>query len=114
MNDYRSCLWYALDKWNSEGGYVILRKSIHWCIPHVLHMDNTGRITHYVPHKKLSAPIKAVLGFDGKLLEGDTDPGAPMPRLCMLAGTLILLVWGGIWVIKKLFQKQVDSSGRPV
>jgi len=54
------CLYYALDKWNETGGYIVFRKSTHWCMPHVLHLnDKTNRLTHYVPPEDLKYQLHA-------------------------------------------------------
>ena len=96
------CLYYALDKLNEEGGYLVFRKSTHWCIPHVLHMDEKTRIiTHYVPPEDLKYPWQSMFGFDGYIKVDDNEPCAPMHHLCMLAGSCALMVFGAVWLFKR-------------
>lgn len=106
------CLSYALGKWKEEGGYLLLGSSVHWCIPHVLHMTNDGVISHYVPDKLLKAPWYSVFGFKGKVIEQDTTERGPMNMFCMLIGTLLLLVLGGLWVLKTLKDMAYDKISR--
>lgn len=101
------CLYYALDTWEETGGYLLFRKSVHWCIPHVLHLDNnTNKITHYVPPSNLKYPWYSMLGFEGYIKEGDTEKCIRMNPLCMFLGTLALLVFGCFWYINRLFTRK--------
>ena len=96
------CLYYALDKLNECGGYLVFRKSTHWCMPHVLHLDNrTGKLTHYVPPDDLKYPWYSMFGFEGYIKEGDPEECAPMPAICMLAGTFALGFFGAIWLLMR-------------
>lgn len=93
------CLYYALDKWNEQGGYIVFRKSTHWCMPHVLHLDNkTNKLTHYVPPEDLKYPWYSMFGFEGYIKTYDDEPCVPVKPLCMLAGALALLVFGAMWL----------------
>ena len=98
---YSQCLYYALDKWHEEGGYVLLARSAHWCIPHVLHMSNKGEITHFVPPANLKEPWHSLFGFEGIIRRDDAQYRAPMGKICMFIGTMILLVLGCNWVINR-------------
>jgi len=102
------CLWYALDRWNQEGGYLALRKSAHWCMPHVLHIDKVGRWTHFVPPHDLPTPILSLFGFDGNIQTADSIDAKPISSVCMFLGTMALVVLGGVWALKtwgkKLFR----------
>ena len=100
------CLYYALDKWNEEGGYLLFRRSTHWCMPHVLHMNpKTNVITHYVPPADLKYPWYSMFGFEGYVRTGDVEDCAPMPELCMFFGTAALVLFGAIWSFKRRLQK---------
>ena len=101
MEPYTSqCLFYALNKWHTEGGYLLLGRSAHWCIPHVLHMTNKGEVTHFAPNQKLKSPWYSLLGFKGVVFDMDSYERAPMNVLCMLIGTMALAAFGAIWAIK--------------
>lgn len=99
------CLWYALDKWYLEGGYILFRKSSHWCMPHVLHMTKDGLISHYVPPENLKYPWYSVLGFPGYIKYEDDIPADPVPPVCMFFGTLALMILGGVWLLRRLLRK---------
>lgn len=100
------CLDYALTKWNEEGGYLVLCKSSHWCMPHVLHMDNDKRfMTHYVPNSELNLPWHSMLGFDGSIITNDTLERKPINAICILMGSVVLLILGSIWAIKRKFKQ---------
>lgn len=75
-------------------------------------MTNDGVISHYVPDKLLKAPWYSVFGFKGKVIEQDTTERGPMNMFCMLIGTLLLLVLGGLWVLKTLKDMAYDKISR--
>lgn len=99
------CLDYALTKWKNEGGYILFGRSTHWCIPHVLHMTNKGNISHFSPEQDLKYAWYALIGYEGIVLNEDKHNREPMNILCMLVGSLFLLVLGGIWAIKNIFRR---------
>jgi hypothetical protein len=71
-------------------------------MPHVLHFDPTnGRLTHYVPPDKLKYPWKSMFGFEGFIHTVDEQYAPPMPALCMLAGSLALMIFGFIWLVTR-------------
>lgn len=114
------CLFYALDKLNETGGYLVFRKSTHWCIPHVLHMDGKTRvITHYVPPEKLKYPWYSMMGFEGYIKVDDTEECTPMPALCMFTGTVALAVFGAIWLMcratirrnRRRYERRANRTG---
>lgn len=93
------CLYYALDKWNETGGYIMFRRSTHWCMPHVLHLDHrTNALTHYVPPDDLKYPWYSMFGFEGFIENGDLEDCAPVKPLCMLFGMFALLLFGAVWL----------------
>lgn len=101
------CLFYALDKINNEGGYIVFRKSTHWCMPHVLHYNPIqNRLSHYVPPADLPSPWYSMFGFDGYVKVGDSEVCPPMSPTCMFFGTLALGIFGLIWLVnrKKIHQ----------
>jgi len=102
------CLYYALDKWQETGGYLLFRKSVHWCMPHVLHLDNvTNQITHYVPPDNLKYPWYSMFGFEGYIKQGDTEVCNRMNPICMFLGTLVLLVLGCKWYFSRLLTRKI-------
>lgn len=95
------CLFHALDRWAEEGGYLVLRRSVHWPVPHVLHVSERSGLTHYAPPDKLRRPWHSVFGFRGAVVFGDSDPAPPMSRTGVVLGALILLVLGSWWAIRR-------------
>lgn len=94
------CLWYALDRWHKDGGYLQLRRSGHWCVPHVQHVTHDGELSHYVPFGELRLPVMSLFGFAGEVRHDDDVVARPMTVLCMGIGTMILMVLGCVWAIK--------------
>lgn len=99
------CLWYALDKWKAEGGYLMFRRSTHWHIPHVLHLSKEDVLTHYVPPKDLKYPWMAAFGFNGNVIENDPSPAEPMHPLAMFTGSMLLFILGGLWAVRCYLNK---------
>ena len=102
MIKHTQCLWYALDRWHERGGYLMYRKSTHWCMPHVMHVDVVGGLYHFVPPADLNAAWLSVIGFDGQVLSSDKEHAVPIGKLCIFFGTLMMLVLGGVWAIKRV------------
>jgi len=98
---HSTCLWYALDRWHEDGGYLLLGKSQHWCIPHVLHLSRDQALTHFVPMSDLPQPWYSLLGFDGRVLVGDTSERGPMSQRGMFFGSLILMIFGAAWSVHR-------------
>lgn len=95
------CLAYALHKWRADGGYIVLRKSEHWCVPHVMHLSADRRVlTHYVPPGKLKQPWHALFGFEGVIRVEDTAPAPKMSRAGVLLGIVALLLLGALWAVE--------------
>ena len=100
-----NCLSYALDKWHEEGGYIVLRKSSHWGMPHVLHEAQDGTITHYVPPRALEKPVQALWGFAGEVRVGDGAVRGPMPLLGIVVGAWLLAIGAMGWAIGRLWRR---------
>lgn len=47
-----SCYLYAWRKYRKEGGYISWRMSIRAHVPHAVHRDMDGNISHFVPLKR--------------------------------------------------------------
>jgi hypothetical protein len=82
----------------------MLRRSVHWCIPHVLHMSADGVLTHFTPDADLVHPVASLFGFDGNVRTQDATPARPMSMLCMGAGTVLLVVLGMVWGVRTGFK----------
>lgn len=103
-----SCLWYALDKWASEGGRLGLVHSMHWCIPHVQHQARGESLpTQFVPLSDLRWPWLSLFGFEGQVVVGDAHESerGPMSSACMLLGTVLLFVSGALWAIHRAIKR---------
>lgn len=70
-----NCLFYALNKWYHEGGYLLVRKSFFGWWPHFLHMSLDGEITHFSPIGPKRKRILPPLLFKGRILTGDERGG---------------------------------------
>ena len=101
MKTHSQCLYFALDRWAEEGGYLMLGKSTHWLIPHVLHLSNEKRLTHFIPPADLDAPWHSLFGFYGSVIVDDQTRREPMTKTGILLGTVILLTLGGWWAVKR-------------
>jgi hypothetical protein len=98
------CLWYALDKWHAEGGYLMLGKSTHWAIPHVLHLSRSHMLTHFVPPADLKAPWHSMFGFNGNVIVGDPSDRCPMSKRGIFIGSLVLVLFGAAWSVHHSFK----------
>lgn len=112
MYYHSQCLEYALDKWTTEGGYLMFGKSSHWCLPHVLHLDSTKtQITHFVPDANLDMPWYSLFGFVGRIRLDDPVIRQPIHPLGILVGCIVLFVLGGVWMFKRTFIKKSSNGG---
>ena len=92
----RNCLSYALDRWHADGGYLAARRSAHWGMPHVLHIDCEGQITHYKPPSRLKKPAISLTGYHGEVVTGDQDPALPVPLTGIVLASWIA-AFGATW-----------------
>ena len=97
---HTQCLFYALDQWHAHGGYLMLRRSAHWCMPHVLHMSRAGELTHFTPAADLAWPVSALCGFEGDVRTQDAIAAQPMGVVCMGVGSVLLVVLGVVWTAR--------------
>lgn len=103
-----NCLYYALDRWHAEGGYLVLRRTAHptrlWHAPHILHVGSEG-LTHYAPGATLGHPVQALVGFDGVVWDRDlADAPAVSVRGVLLSGVLAFvgaLMWAARHVTRR-------------
>jgi len=72
-----NCLLYALRQWWRHGGYLIVRRSRHLWLPHVLWAPPGGldaaTVRHFVPDRPALDPwrIWRALWFRGRVRESD-------------------------------------------
>lgn len=95
-----NCLTFALDRWHRTGGYLVIRKSDHWAMPHVLHQDTDG-LHHFVPPCDLDKPAQALLGFEGVERTADASPAAPIPMRGIVAGGWVLALTVTWWALRR-------------
>lgn len=107
---YSSCLFYALDRWEHEGGGILFVRSSHWCMPHVQHRANDGSITHFVPPHDLAASWHSLFGYYGEVSDLDELKREPIKPLCMLFGSVALVLLGGWWALRRA----VKNAVRPI
>jgi hypothetical protein len=109
-----NCLGDALDRWHTRHGYIVFRCSEHawseaqprWVLPHAMHIDTAGRLTSYVPHGDLPHPLHALFpGFEGKVLDHDPAPAAPMPLRGILIGSWLLALGATCWAVSVLWRR---------
>lgn len=97
----KTCLIHALNKWREEGGFLLIRKSVHWGIPHVMHLDaEWEKLSNYAPPEKLPAPWHSVFGFEGIELNHDSDPAEKMSVGGIVTGAMLLLISAVIWALR--------------
>lgn len=71
-----NCYWFAWRRYRKEGGYTSWRMSIRAHVPHALHLDIHGNISHFVPLKRtwlskkfgIPAPL-----FRGRIVTDDNE-----------------------------------------
>ena len=103
MTHYSQCLFYSLDRWAHEGGSILFTRSLHWCVPHVMHRANNGQITHFLPPHDLTASWHSLFGYFGTVERFEDLERPPIKPLCMFFGSVALVVLGGWWSVKRAF-----------
>lgn len=99
----RHCLWYALDRWTRDGGYLMLRRSHHWDCPHALHLDEDGIVSHCRPDETLPRPWHSLTGFVGHVEHTDEMPDrAISPRGVVLGAALLLVLAVWWWIARSV------------
>ena len=101
----RNCLSYALDRWHTDGGYLVLRKSAARAWPHVLHVGGEG-LQHFSPGAPLGHPVRALIGYDGVVLDRELADAPPVPLRGVVVGTLILALGVIGWAIARLWSRK--------
>ena len=99
------CLFYALDKWHTEGGRPNFRRSEHWPIAHVQHTGNASELRHFVPPGKLKSPVHGLLGFYGEVLHHDMTPCRPMSILGIVVSFFLGFCGSVLWAVKTIVCK---------
>jgi hypothetical protein len=99
---------YALDRWRADGGYIQLRKSTHWSIPHVMHLTADRKdLSHFAPLEDLPAPWQAPFGFEGAVVDEDREHAAAMSVSGIVAGSALLLALSVAWAIRTKLREWV-------
>jgi len=101
-----NCLAHALNAWHEDGGYIVLRKSSHWGMPHVMHIGDEG-LQHYSPGATLGHPFHALIGFDGVVWDRDMADAPPVPIRGIVVGALILAVGVIGWAVGRLIKQMM-------
>ena len=106
-----NCLLYALDKWRHEGGYLLMRKSRHWAVPHVMHLSaDRMTLTHFSPPRDLKHPAQALVGFTGVILRDDTEPARPIGVRGVLLGAAILFGLSLWWAVTRIWSTEHETD----
>ena len=100
----RNCLSHALDRWYTEGGYLVLRKSAARTTPHVMHIGDEG-LQHYSPGAPPGHPVRALIGYDGVVWDREMADAPPVPMRGIVLGSLILAVGVIGWALGRLWRK---------
>ena len=103
-----SCLTYALTRWHTDGGYIVLRKSAARAWPHVLWVGDEG-LQHYSPGAPLGHPVHALIGFDGVIWDRDMADAPPVPLRGIVIGALLLLVGACGWALGRMIRGRANG-----
>lgn len=107
-----NCLSQSLLRWNTEGGYLLLRATAHptrfWRAPHVLHIGPEG-IQHFAPGATLGHPVQALVGFDGVTWDLDMADAPPVPLRGIVLAAVIGCVGALLWVAVRMIKR---TTGR--
>lgn len=95
-----NCLSHALDRWHEHGGYLLVRRSSHWGMPHVLTVTPEG-LQHFAPGATLGHPAQSLVGFDGVAWDRDLADAPPMPVHGIVLGSLLLFVGACGWAVRR-------------
>lgn len=49
--EFSNCLLYVLMRMASSGGRMLVQKSLYGWWPHFMHVDGSGCVTEFVPHR---------------------------------------------------------------
>lgn len=102
-----NCVYYVLDRIHEVGGDIQARLSSHWENLHAQHIDQQGRMTHYVPPTDLPSGWQSLRNFEGEVRDYDKDPSPPASIRAIVFGVLCLtfltLVWAARRSLKSYF-----------
>lgn len=101
----RNCLSHALDRWHTEGGYLVLRKSSARAWPHVVTVTGQG-LQHFAPGAPLGHPVHALVGYDGVVWDRELADAPPAPLRGIVIGATLLFVGAAAWALSRLWRRR--------
>ena len=104
----RNCLSHALDRWHTDGGYLVLRKSSARAWPHVLHVGDEG-LQHFAPGASLGHPVHALVGYDGVVWDRELADAPPVPLRGIVIGAVLLLVGACGWALGRMIRGRANG-----
>jgi hypothetical protein len=99
-----NCITKALERWHEDGGYLVVRRSGYWGVPHVLTVTKEG-LLHYEPGAPLANPVQALVGYDGVTWDRDLADAPPVPLRGIVFGSWILTVTATLWAVGRLWRR---------
>lgn len=97
----KTCLTHSLDKWHEEGGFLLIRKSVHWDVAHVMHLDSEWeKLSNFGPPGKLPAAWYSVFGFEGRELRHDPDPAERISVGGVVMSAMLFAFSAMAWAVK--------------
>ena len=101
-----NCVTESLDRWCDKGGYIaVFRRSSHWGVGHVMHIDSDGRLTSFGPEKDLAHPAAAIFGFDGVIKDYDPSPAEPMTPRGVFVSAGLFAVLATAWCLRRAWKR---------
>lgn len=107
----RNCLTEALGRWHTDGGYLVVRRSAHWGMPHVLTVTKEG-LLHYEPGATLATPVQALVGFDGVTWDRELADAPPVPLRGIVIGSWVMAVTATLWAVGRVVSRAKDKKWR--
>lgn len=101
----KNCLSQSLVPWHEQGGYLVMRKSSHWGLPHVMHLGSGGTLSSYAPPAPLDHPMRALLGFEGATSTTDAEQANPMPLRGIVIGSWLMAIGATAWAIERWWKR---------
>lgn len=103
-----NCLSYALDRWHTDGGYLVLRKSSARAWPHAMIVTDQG-LQHFAPGAPLGHPVHALVGYDGVVWDRELADAPPVPLRGIVIGAVLLLVGACGWALGRRIRGRANG-----